>query len=252
MQKLQDYPITTITNTKQSKRKDKFGTIKLFTSYKCTWIQPENQNYTMWMSTDKIFSHNKPNIVNHNLPLLKQFYLKQQQKHYSNIIEKKFHQPQSKDIRYVHEPLNLPLIQIHIHESNPNKDIKTTQPTIQLICDKAHIFTDIGNFSITIPKTRLEWLWKQYNINLGTQHHLDPLRPWTLEFAYEVIARCIRGAVRACQARRVPLLSDISFPPGFFLKLPAPPCPCGHPPATLAVPRDSLRLAVPLAEWGPP
>jgi hypothetical protein len=36
MQKLQDYPITTITNTKQSKRKDKFDTIKLFTSYKCT------------------------------------------------------------------------------------------------------------------------------------------------------------------------------------------------------------------------
>jgi hypothetical protein len=34
MQKLQDYPITTITNT-------------MFTSYKCTWTQPENQNYTM-------------------------------------------------------------------------------------------------------------------------------------------------------------------------------------------------------------
>jgi hypothetical protein len=36
MQKLQDYPITTITNTKQSKRKDKFNTTKMFTSYKCT------------------------------------------------------------------------------------------------------------------------------------------------------------------------------------------------------------------------
>jgi hypothetical protein len=176
MQKLQDYPITTITNTKQSKRKDKFGTIKLFTSYKCTWTQPENQNYTMWMSTNKIFPHNKPNIVNHNLPLLKQFYLIQQQKHYSNIIEKKFHQPQSKDTRYVHKPLNLPLIQIHIHESNPDMDIKTTQPTIQLICDEAHIFTNTGNLLITIPKTRLEWLWKQYNSNLSTQQHLNPPR----------------------------------------------------------------------------
>jgi hypothetical protein len=71
MQKLQDYPITTITNTKQHKRKDKFGTIKMFTSYKCMWIQPDNQNYTMWMATDKVFPHNKPNITNHNLIILK-------------------------------------------------------------------------------------------------------------------------------------------------------------------------------------
>ena len=67
MQKLQDYPITTITDKKQSKRKDKFDTIKIFTSYKCKWIQPENQNYTMWMSTDKVFLHIKLNIANHNL-----------------------------------------------------------------------------------------------------------------------------------------------------------------------------------------
>jgi hypothetical protein len=53
------------------------------------WAQPKNQNYTMWMATDKVFPHNKPNIANHNLIVLKQFYLTQQQKYYSNIIEKK-------------------------------------------------------------------------------------------------------------------------------------------------------------------
>jgi hypothetical protein len=130
MQKLQDYPITAITNTKQHKRKDKLGTTKIFTSYKCTWTQPENQNYTMWMATDKVFPHNKPNITNYNLMLLKEFYLTQQHKHCSNIIEKNFFQPQSKDTRYIHEPLNLPLIQINLHECNLDKDIKTTQPTI--------------------------------------------------------------------------------------------------------------------------
>jgi hypothetical protein len=31
-------------------------------------------------------TQNKPNIANHNLILLKQFYLTQQHKHYSNII----------------------------------------------------------------------------------------------------------------------------------------------------------------------
>jgi hypothetical protein len=114
MQKLQDYPISTITNTKQSKRRDKLDTIKIFTSYKCKWTQPENQNYEMWMTTNKVFPHNKSNITNHNLILLKQFYLTQQQKYYSKIITKNFHQPQSKDIRYVHELLNLPLITIDL------------------------------------------------------------------------------------------------------------------------------------------
>jgi hypothetical protein len=185
MQKLQDYPITTITDIKQHKRKDKFDTTKMFTSYKCTWTQPENQNYTMWMAIDKVFPHNKPNIAHYNLILLKQFYLTQQHKHYSNIIEKINFQLQSKDTRYVHEALNLPLIQINLHECNPDKDIKTTQPTIQIIQDEAHIFTDIGNLLITIPKTRLEWLWKQYNTNLDTQHQLDPPKqPFTTEIIW--------------------------------------------------------------------
>jgi hypothetical protein len=184
MQKLQDYPITTITNPKHSKRKDKFGTTKMFTSHKCTWTQPEDQNYTMWMATDKVFPHNKPNITNHNINLLKQFYLTQQHKHYSNKIEKNFHQPQSKDTRYIHEPLNLPLIQINLNECNPDKDIKTIQPTIQIINDEAYIFTELGNLLITIPKTRLEWLWKQYNTNLDTQHQLDPPRQ---SFTIEII-----------------------------------------------------------------
>jgi hypothetical protein len=35
---MQDYPITAITDKKHSKRIDKLGTIKKFTSYKCQWI----------------------------------------------------------------------------------------------------------------------------------------------------------------------------------------------------------------------
>jgi hypothetical protein len=70
-------------------------------------MQPENHNYIMWMTTDKIFPHNKPNITEHNLILLKQFYLTQQHKQYQSIIEKNFHQKQSKDTRYIQEPLQL-------------------------------------------------------------------------------------------------------------------------------------------------
>jgi hypothetical protein len=90
MQILRNYPIITITDIKQSKRKDKLGTIKIFTSYKCKWMQPENQNYTVWMTSDKVFPHNQQNIAEHNLTLLRQFYIIQQYKQYHNIIEKTF------------------------------------------------------------------------------------------------------------------------------------------------------------------
>jgi hypothetical protein len=122
MQKLQDYLVTTITDKKQSQIKDKLGTLKIFTSYKCKWIQPENQNYTVWMTIDKVFPHNKPNIANHNLLLLKQYYLTQH-KHYLNIIEKNNYQLQSKDTRYIYKPLNPPLIQINLAECNLEIDI---------------------------------------------------------------------------------------------------------------------------------
>ena len=58
----------------------------------------------MWMATDKVFPHNKPNITNHNLILLKQFYLTQQQKHYSNIIAKTYtsHNEKTQDMYTSH------------------------------------------------------------------------------------------------------------------------------------------------------
>jgi hypothetical protein len=118
MQKLQDYPLTAIIDKKHSKCTNKLGTIKKFTSYKCKWMQPENHNYTMWMSTDKV--------------------------------------------------------QIHLNECNPDTDINTVEPTIQIIHDKALIFTNKRNHLITIPKNRLKWLWNQYNTNSNAHHQLDP------------------------------------------------------------------------------
>ena len=81
-------------------------------------MQPENHNYTMWMSTDKV--------------------------------------------------------QIHLNECNPNTNISTIEPTIQIIHDKTLIFTNKRNHLITIPKNRLKWLWNQYNTNSNAQHQLDP------------------------------------------------------------------------------
>jgi hypothetical protein len=88
-------------------------------------------------------------------------------------------------------------------------------------------------------------------------HGRDHSGARTLEFVYEVIARCIRGAVRACHARRVsyraiflsPRVSFRNRPPAWPVR-PTPPWPRWH--RTRAVPWDPSRLAVPLAEWGPP
>jgi hypothetical protein len=155
MQKLEDYPITAITAIKHSKRTDKLGTTKIFTSYKCKWTQPENLNYTMWLNTNKVFPHKAQNITEHNLILLKQSYLTQQHKHYQNKIEQNFYQIQTKDTRYIHKPLQLPLVQINLNECNPDTDINALVPTIQIAQDKALIFTNNGNHLITIPKNRL-------------------------------------------------------------------------------------------------
>ena len=85
-------------------------------------------------------------------------------------------------MRYIHEPLQLPLVQIHLNECNPDIDINTTEPTIQIIHDKALIFTNNGNHLITIPKDRLEWLWNQYNTNSNIHYQLDPpQQPFIIE-----------------------------------------------------------------------
>ena len=145
-------------------------------------MQFRNHNYTMWMTTDTVFPYDKPNITQHNLILLKQFYLTQQHKHYQDIIEKNFHQIQSKDTRYIQEPLQLPLVQINLNKYNPNTNIGTIKPTIQIIQDKVLIFTNKGYHLITIPKNRLKWLWNQYNTNSNAHHQLDlPRQPFETE-----------------------------------------------------------------------
>ena len=87
----------------------------------------------MWMNISKVFPRNTLNITEYNLILLKQFYLTQQHNQYQNIIKQNFYQIQSKDTRYIHEPLQLPLVQISLNECNLDTDINIHEPTIQII-----------------------------------------------------------------------------------------------------------------------
>jgi hypothetical protein len=176
MMNLQNYPITSITNKKTYEKKDKYENIKKFTSYKCEWELPNNQEFATWISTDKLFPHNNNNISTYNLTKLTQFYHSKQQEKYQNIMNKNFYHSQNKDTRHIHEPLYLPLVQIQLYESNPDTDIQTDYPTIQIIKEEAHIYSQEGNSVIIISKKRLEWLWKQYNKHIQQTYPLEPQR----------------------------------------------------------------------------
>ena len=63
---------------------------------------------------------------------------------------------------------------ISINNCNPESDIETTINTIQTHFDVAHIYEDNGRHLTTIPKTRLHWLWKQYQLAKNTPHGLEP------------------------------------------------------------------------------
>ena len=73
---------------------------------------------------------------------------------------------QNKDSRHISPPLNIPLVKISTHECNLEKDINTNTNKIQIQNDSAHIYDETGKHIITIPHTRVVWLWNQYNRTL--------------------------------------------------------------------------------------
>jgi hypothetical protein len=73
---------------------------------------------------------------------------------------------------------------MYLQESNPDTDIQTTHPTIQIIGEKAHIYNEDGHNIIITTKTRIKWLCKQYNTHI--QHHY-PLEPQRQSFEQELI-----------------------------------------------------------------
>ena len=79
-----------------------------------------------------------------------------------------------RDTRYIPPPQTIPLCHIRINDCNPEDDITCTQYTIQIQFDTAHIDDNLGRHLITIPKTRLKWLWDQYHSVLDKPHNLEP------------------------------------------------------------------------------
>ena len=63
----------------------------------------------------------------------------------------------------------------HIHTRMQSiRYIAIYTETIQIKKTKTHLYENTGRHLITIPTTRLEWLWKQYNKNKYNTHGLVP------------------------------------------------------------------------------
>ena len=130
--------------------------------------------YHKWRTQRALYPYCEANTCNHHTRLLTQYYMIRQYKHCSHIVNAHFSTSQQKDTRYVTPPTNIPHALISINECNPDNDIETTSATIQIQFDVAHIYEDTGRHLITIPKTRLQWLWKQYHMSHNTTHGLQP------------------------------------------------------------------------------
>ena len=66
------------------------------------------------------------------------------------------------------------MVQIHTNECNPENDIDSNHHIIQIQHDVAHLYEENGRHLITIPQSRLTWLWQQYHLAIDTQHGLEP------------------------------------------------------------------------------
>ena len=75
---------------------------------------------------------------------------------------------------------------LNTKECNPDKDIITTKPTIQIQGAETNIYDQTGAYILTMPLTRLQWLWERYNQN-QTHHMIHFLNPPPHDFATKIL-----------------------------------------------------------------
>ena len=126
------------------------------------------------MPQSELFPPNHPLVIAHNINLLKVYYTKQQHNHYKKLIHTHITPIQTKDPRFIPPPTITLHTQISVIKCNPEKDINTTKHTIQTQNEITHIYEDTGRHLITIPTTRLNWLWQQYNKDTYMTYGLIP------------------------------------------------------------------------------
>jgi hypothetical protein len=177
------FPIFTILNHKNHNLLDNNLVTKKFTSYLCQWHLPNGNIFNKWLPHSTLLPwRSRPAVCTHNLTLLTHYYTQNQHRTYTKIITTHFLPTQHRNTKYILPPLALPLIHISNEECHPSRDINTTQPTITITHNQAYLYQDNGKYLLTIPTTRLKWLWTQYHFAQQQPQFLEPpLQPFEME-----------------------------------------------------------------------
>jgi hypothetical protein len=156
--------------------------------------------YKKWMPQRTLFPLNQPLVIVHNTKILKEYYIRQQHTYYKNMANSHFTPEQTRDTRFIPPPTKIPHTQNLNNRMQPTKDIATTKNTIQTQDELTHIYDDTGKYLITIPTTRLKWLWQQYQ---NVIHNTHGLVPHTQPFETEVI--CLYQRYKHKNPKNAPL-----------------------------------------------
>lgn len=160
--------IQAIIKDKINTKKDKWGAQSITKSYLCQW--PLSQGTTQQWRKEEELLHPNNISLEHNLYCITL--------NHTLIVS---NHTQSKDNKYIHPPLKITNLQISIQDCNPDKDIRTNTPTIQIHKPEANIYDQRGNHIATLTTDRLTWLWNQFSHHTNTQP-LTSLQPPSQNF----------------------------------------------------------------------
>jgi hypothetical protein len=177
-------PIQDIINTKTTTHKDKWGAKAIKQHYLCQWNTPP-ANTTKWVEASLLLHHDNV-ALDHNIYILHKFLRNQQETNTLTTYNSCINFRQSKDQRFIRPPIIAPNLTLITKECNPDKDIITTKPTIQIQGTETNIYDPTGAYVLTMPLTRLQWLWERYSQS-QTHPMLHFLNPPPQDFTTEIL-----------------------------------------------------------------
>ena len=124
--------------------------------------------------------------LEHNTLRIAQYHHTQIKQQTIQTYTKFLNHKQTKDTKYVHPPRKITNLTLSIQECNPDKDIQTTKPTIQIQASEANIYDFRGHYMATLTIERLQWLWDQFSHNSHT-HLTHEIQPPPQNFETEVL-----------------------------------------------------------------
>ena len=162
---------------------NKWGVKAIQQHYLCQW-NTHPINTTKWVEAS-ILLHQDNITLDHNIFTLHKFLQNQLKTNTLTTYNSYINFLQSKDKRFIRSPIIATNLTLTTKECNPYINIITTKPTIQIQGTESNIYDQTGAYILTIPLTRLLWLWERYNQN-QTHPMIHFLNPPPQDFVIEL------------------------------------------------------------------